>query len=171
MSQRDRLLGRRIPPTPVAIRVGFSREADAAFAAHEAAVRDLEAEQAAQSRSVDLAAAQARVNETQEALAEYQEILQVSPIPPSQYDELIGEHPPTDEQRARHYSWNPDTFGPALLAACIGQELPDSERMSEKDWIAWAAGTASAGHAEYVLLVNTCLEVNDRTLNVHVGKG
>lgn len=168
MSQRDRLLGRRIPPTPVAIRVDFSPEADAAFAAHETAQQERDL---AETRNAGLSEADTRLAETKAALAAYQEILQVSPLPPSLYDELIGEHPPTDEQRAQHYSWNPDTFGPALLAACIGQELPDAERMSEKDWIAWAAGTASAGHAEYVLLVNTCLEVNDRTLNVHVGKG
>lgn len=168
MSQRERMLGRRIPPTPVEIRVGFSPEADAAFAAYKAALQEREL---AEARNAGLDEADALVAETKAALGEYQEVLQVSPIPPSLYDELIGEHPPTDEQRAQHYSWNPDTFGPALLAACIGQELPDTERMSEMDWIAWAAGTASAGHAEYVLLVNTCLEVNDRTLNVHVGKG
>lgn len=167
MSQRDRLLGRRIPPTPVAIRVDFSPEADAAFAEHEKVLRDLET---AESRGADYAAAEALVARSQAALAQYQEVLQLSPIPPSMYDELIGEHPPTDEQRAQNYSWNPDTFGPALLAAAIGQDLPDDERMSEKDWIAWAASSA-VGHAEYVSLVNACLAVNDRTLNIDVGKG
>lgn len=167
MSQRDRLLGRRIPPTPVAIRVDFSPEADTAFAAHEAALRDLET---AESRGVDLDTVQALVAETKTALGLFQEILQVSPIPPSVYDDLIGEHPPTDKQREQSYSWNPDTFGPALLAACIGQDLPADERMSEKDWIDWAS-TPAAGHGEYVSLVNTCLAVNDRTLNLNVGKG
>jgi len=167
MSQRDRLLGRRIPPTPVAIRVDFSLEADAAFAEHEKALRDLET---AEARGADHATAQDLAAETRVALAPFQEVLQVSPIPPSTYDDLIGEHPPTDEQRAQNYSWNPNTFGPALLAACIGQDLPDDARMSEKDWLAWAS-TAAAGHGEYVALVNTCLAVNDRTLNLNVGKG
>jgi len=167
MGQRDRLLGRRIPPTPVAIRVDFGPEADAAFAEHEKALRDLET---AEARGADHATAQALVDETKAALAAYQEILQVSPTPPSVYDDLIGEHPPTDEQREQGYAWSPDTFGPALLAVCIGQDLPPDERMSEKDWLDWAS-TAAASHAEYVLLVNTCLAVNDRTLNVHVGKG
>ena len=102
-------------------------------------------------------------------MAPYQEVLQVSPIPPSQYDELMGEHPPTDAQREAGYIWNPDTFGPAILAACTGQDLPDDERMSEKDWIDWAS-SATSGHAEYILLVNTALAVNDRTLNIQVGK-
>jgi len=167
MSQRDRLLGRRIPPTPVAIRVDFSPDADAAYAEHEAALRDLET---AEARGADHATVQALVDETKAALAPFQEVLQLSPIPPSLYDDLIGEHPPTDEQRAQGYTWNPDTFAPALLAACIGQDLPDDERMSEKDWVALATSSA-VGHAEYVSLVNACLAVNDRTLNVHVGKG
>lgn len=167
MSQRDRLLGRRIPPTPVAIRIDFGPDADAAYAEHESALRDLET---AEARGADYATAKALVDETRAALAPFQEVLQVSPIPPSVYDALIDEHPPTDEQREQGYTWNPDTFGPAMLAACIGQDLAPDERMSEKDWIDWAS-TAAAGHAEYVLLVNTCLAVNDRTLNVHVGKG
>ena len=166
MSQRDRLLGRRVPPTPVTIRVDFSPDADAAYAEHEAALRDLETVAA---RGADPTAAHALVAETKAALAPYQEVLQVSPIPPSQYDELMGEHPPTDAQREAGYIWNPDTFGPAILAACTGQDLPDDERMSEKDWIDWAS-SATSGHAEYILLVNTALAVNDRTLNIQVGK-
>jgi hypothetical protein len=168
MSQRDRLLGRRVPPTPVAIRVDFSPEADAAFAAHEAAVRDL---QTAEFRTADLDGVRDRVAETKAALAPHQELLYVSPIAPSEYDELIGEHPPTDEQRGQGASWNVVTFLPALLAACIGQDLPTAERMSEKDWTDWTT-TASAGvSGELVVLYRTCLRVNDRSPDVHVGKG
>jgi hypothetical protein len=168
MSQRERMLGRRIPPTPVAIRVDFGPDADAAFAAHEAASRDLET---AGSRGADLDAARARVAATKADLDPFQEVLYVSALPPSVYDELIGEHPPTDEQRTRNYQWNPETFAPALLAACIGQELPDEERMSEKDWIDWASLGAASVNGEFVTLVNTCLAVNDRAINVNVGKG
>lgn len=168
MSQRERMLGRRIPPTPVAIRVDFGPDADAAYAAHEEALRDL---QIAETRGADLTTARARVDETKAALADYQEILHISALPPAVYDELIGEHPPTDEQRAKNYQWNPETFAPALLAACIGQDLPDEERMSEKDWIDWTTLTAAAQNGEFVMLVNTCLEVNQRTIDVHVGKG
>jgi hypothetical protein len=167
MSQRERLLGRRVPPTRVAIRVDFSPEADAAFAAHEEAVRDL---RTAEFRTADLEQIRARVAETKAALAQYQEILLVSAVAANEYDELIGAHPPTDKQREDGFVWNPDTFVPALLAACIGQELPEAERMSEKDWIDWTT-TASAGvSGELVALYQACLQVNDRRIDMHVGK-
>ena len=167
MSQRERLLGRRVPPTPVAIRVDFSPAADAAFAAHEEAVRDL---RNAELRTADLEQVRARVAEAKAALEPYQEVLLVSPIAANEYDELIGQHPPTDQQRELGYAWNPDGFVPALLAACIGQELPETERMSEKDWIDWTT-TASAGvSGELVTLYQTCLQINDRSIDVHVGK-
>jgi len=168
MSQRERMLGRRIPPTPVVIRVDFGPDADEAFAAHEAALRDLNF---AESRGADLDAARDRVAETKDNLDPFQEVLYVSALPPAVYDELIGEHPPTDEQRTRNYQWDPQTFAPALLAACIGQELPDEERMSEKDWTDWASISSATVNGEFVTLVNTCLAVNDRAINVNVGKG
>jgi|SRR5690606_586446 len=167
MSLRERLLGRRVPPTPVALRTDFSPEADAAYDEHEAALRALDD---AQTRGVDLDAARARVERAWAALDPFQVELLLTPLPPAVYDELIGDHPPTDEQRAQGYQWNPDTFGPALLAACVGRELPPEERMSEDDWREFARSGA-AGHGEYVVLVNTALAVNDRTVSVHVGKG
>jgi hypothetical protein len=168
MSQRERLLGRRIPPTRVSIRVDFSAEADEAFAAHEEAVRDL---QTAELRTADLEQARTRVAETKAALESYQEVLLVSALAANEYDELIGQHPPTDQQRELGYSWNPDGFVPALLAACIGQELPETERMSEKDWIDWTTTASAAVSGELVTLYRTCLQVNDRSIDVHVGKG
>lgn len=167
MSQRERLLGRRIPPTPVAIRVVFSPEADAAFTAHEEAVRDL---RSAEFRTADLDATRARVAETKAALEPFQEVLHISPLAANEYDELIGEHPPTEEQRAKNFTTNPDGFVPALLAACIGRDLPETERMSEKDWIDWMT-TASAGvSGELMTLYQVCLQVNDRGLDLNVGK-
>lgn len=168
MGQRERLLARRVPPTPVAIRVDFSPEADVAFAAYDEAVRDL---RSAEFRDADLTEARARVASTKAALAPFQEVLFVGPVAPNEYDALLGEHPPTDEQRKDGASWNSDTFPPALLAACIGQDLPEGERMSEKDWLDWMT-TASAGvHGEMFLLFDTCLRANDRSPDLHVGKG
>jgi hypothetical protein len=34
------------------------------------------------------------------------------------YDVLVGMHPPTVEQKKEGASYNPDAFGPALIAAC-----------------------------------------------------
>jgi hypothetical protein len=168
MSQRERLLGRRLPPERVTIRVDFSPEADAAYAAYESALRDLED---AESRSVDLADARARVEEALVALTPFREILVVSPVPPSEYEALIGEHPPTEAQQGLNYRWNPDSFVPALLAACIGQELAPEDRMSEKDWLDWTTSAAIGAAGEVNTLFATCLRVNDRSLDVQVGKG
>ena len=172
MSQRERLLGRRLPPERVTIRVDFSPEADAAYVAYESALRDLEI---AESRSADpdsdLVAARALVDETLTALAPFQEVLVVSPVPPAEYEALIGEHPPTESQQALNYRWNPDSFIPALLAVCIGQDLPPEDRMSEKDWLDWTTTAAAGAAGEVMTLFATCLRVNDRSLDVHVGKG
>jgi hypothetical protein len=168
MSQRERLLARRVPPTRVAIRVDFSPESDVAFAAHEVALRDL---QTAEFRSADLSAARVRVEEARAGLEPFQEVLLVSPLAAHEYEQLVSEHPPTEQQRGKGHAWNTDSFVPALLAACIGQGLPEGERMTEKDWIDWTT-TASAGvSGELVTLFNACLTANDRSPDVQVGKG
>lgn len=168
MSQRERLLGRRIPPTPVAIRVDFSAEADAAYAEHEAASRAL---QMAEFRGADLDAERARVDAAKAAIEPYLEVLLVAPVAPDLHDDLIGAHPPTDEQRKQGAQWDTDTFMPALLAACIGQELPEGERMAEKDWAEWASTASASASGELVTLFQTCVTVNDRSPDVRVGKG
>lgn len=168
MSQRERLLARRIPPERVTIRVDFSAEADEAFAAHESALRDLAEDQA---RGADLVAARARVEEARAALAPFQEVLVVTAMAPAEYEALVGEHPPTDDQQKLSYAWNPESFVPALLAACIGSDLPVEDRMSEKDWIDWITTTSAAAAGELTALYAACLRVNDRAPDLHVGKG
>lgn len=156
MSQRERLLQRRIPASRLPIRVDFSAEADAAFAAHAAAERDL---QSAGFRPL-ADEVHARVEKTKAALAPFVEVLLVSPIPPPVYEQLILEHQPTDANRAQGLIWNPDTFAPALLAACVGQELPEGERMTEKDWIDWLSIPGAGLSGDLIRLFRTCLEVN-----------
>lgn len=34
------------------------------------------------------------------------------------YDDLMAKHPPTGEQKKDNAQYNPETFGPALIAAC-----------------------------------------------------
>ena len=168
MSQRERLLGRRIPPTRITIRVDFSAEADEAYAAFESALRDLES---AESRGADLVAAHTRAEEARAALAPFREVLVISPLAPDKYEELIGEHPATEEQQGRGYAWNPDTFVPALMAACIGQDLPPEDRLSEKDWLDWATTAHTGVAGELMAIYQACLQVNDRSPELHVGKG
>lgn len=140
----------------VEIRVDFSAAADAAFAAHERAVRDLH---------LARPDARARVAETEAALAPFQVVLRAGPITPTAYEELVRAHPPTAEQRVQGQVWDPETFTPALLAACLGQELPEGERMTERDWSDWMS-TAGAASADLVALFRACLQVNDRRVEV-----
>jgi hypothetical protein len=55
------------------------------------------------------------------------------------YDVLVGMHPPTADQKKEGASYNPDTFGPALISACAvspvmtpneAKELWESEEWS-----------------------------------------
>lgn len=148
---------------PVGIRVDFSAVADAAFAAHEQAVQDL---RSATFRAASLDEARARVAETEAALAPFREVLRAGPIAPIAYEELVRAHPPSAEQRAQGQVWDPETFTPALLAACIGQELPEGERMTEQDWADWMSTAGAGVSADLVALFRACLQVNDRRVEV-----
>lgn len=165
MSRRERLRARRLPPTPVTIRTDFGDAADAAFSEVAAASQALlDAHQS----GVPAQAAQQRLDAAQEARAEFVETLQVHPIPPGEYEELIAAHPPTKEQRADGAGWNHTTFAPALLAACVDRGTED--QMSAEDWAAdIKAGVYASG--EVGTLFQTCLNVNDRSPDVQVGKG
>lgn len=160
MSQRDRLLGRRLPPIPVRIRIDYtSPGVEVLFAA-------LASARAATDAATD--AGQARVAAAQAACDPYCEMLLVSGIPPTQYDELVSAHPPTDANRAAGHQWAPE-FVPALLAACIGQDAVDP--MTEKDWAEWMRLPGAAASGEMSMLFQVCLDVNDRSPDVMVGKG
>lgn len=168
MSQRDRLLGRRIPPTTVTLRVDFSPAADAAFVELEQAEHAL---RVAELHAVDPVAARERVEQAKTALDPFLERLTVAPLAADRYEELVGEHPPTDAQRSQRQTWNTVSFVPALLAACIGQDLPEDERMTEKDWAEWASTASASASGELVTLFNACIRANDRSPDVQVGKG
>lgn len=160
MSQRERLLRRRRPPVSVDIRVDFSPEADAAFVAVEQAERELRMAPLPSHRD----AARAKLEEAKTATGLFVETLQVSPIPAPTYEALIAENPPTEDNRARGLIWNPDTFAPALLAACVGQELPESERMTEKDWLDWLSIAGAGLSGDVIRLFQACLQVNGQAL-------
>lgn len=166
MSQRERLLGRRLPPTEVVIRVEFGADAEAADAEHRDATTTVTN---LRLMGVDASEAEVRVAAAREALLPFCEVLQVHPIAADLFEQLVGDHPPTDEQRARGDQWNVNTFAPALLAACIGQDEVDP--MTEKDWREWWTTPRAAAAGELGKLFDTCLQVNDRSPDVQVGKG
>jgi hypothetical protein len=164
MSQRDRLLRRRIPALQVPIRVDFSAESYRAFRAHDDAVQDL---RSATFRTADLDGARARVEEARAALAPFQEILRVSPFPPAAYEALLAAHPPTEADPPGSL-WHTETFVPALLAACVGRDLPEGERMSEQDWADWIATAGAGVIGDLNPLFRAALQVNNPALEMYV---
>lgn len=164
MSQRERLLRRRIPALQVPIRVDFSAESYRAFKAHDEAVQDL---RSATFRTNALDEARARVEETRVALEPFQEVLRVSPLPTATYEALVQAHPPTTADPPGS-AWHTDTFVPALLAACVGQNLPEAERMTEQDWADWIATSGAGVIGDLNPLFRAALQVNNPALEMYV---
>lgn len=54
-------------------------------------------------------------------------------------EELRYKHPPAERHQVEGLAWDPDTFGPALLAACaVDPELTDEEALQV--WQEWSPG-------------------------------
>jgi len=74
-------------------------------------------------------------------------------------DALQAKHQPTPKQKIDGMSWNPDTFAPALVAACLQDPEVSEQEMKE----IWESGEWSAG--ELGTLFNTasqlCMEGMD----------
>lgn len=81
-------------------------------------------------------------------------------IPAHEYDRLISRFPPRGPDKKQGYGYNPDKFGPALVAACcIDPEMTveDATEIWESD--AWNRG-------ERMMLFMTAIEVCTTGLNV-----
>jgi hypothetical protein len=88
------------------------------------------------------------------------------------YDALVDEHQPTPAQRAKAKSlgmgeiaWNPDTFPPALVAACLVTPPLTSDEMQAL-WRddAW-------NQAELNAMLQAAVDVNGSRRTVELGKG
>jgi hypothetical protein len=164
VSRRERLGKRKLPSATVSIRLDpTSTEADDA----REDLRQAEFELRLAEESPDhtrlpalreaVEAAQARVD----AAFEY---FVINAIPAPEFEALIHDHPPTADQRKEGFSWNRESFFPALLAACVeGSE-------SAQDWADMLKdGTFILG--EWTALISTALQLNDRSPDVSLGKG
>lgn len=80
----------------------------------------------------------------------------VTALPALRFDELLAEHPPTDAQRFDGLTFDPETFVPALLAACV------DGGWSAQDWVE----QMRAGTSEVVELFTTVYELNRRIPDV-----
>lgn len=167
MSLRERFQNRQLPTATVALPVDPSGYA-AAERRCEAAVRAL---QVAQARGVeDLTPFRREVDEADRALAEQPTFtVTLRSLSPHEWDELVEEFPPTDEQRKQGMQWNIPEFRPALLAACV--VVPDGERaLSEHEWAALAhSGQIAVGELDllFITAVNLCVSPP----RVSTGKG
>lgn len=82
-------------------------------------------------------------------------------LPPRDYEALICEHPPTDEQMAGTTpdsapQWNRDTFRPALLAACAEGD------MTTEDWAAFLDDHSSRGEGDALFVAALAVNENRR---------
>ena len=87
------------------------------------------------------------------------------------YDDLIRQHPPTDEQQAEakeagvELNFNTETFPPALVAVSL-----EEPKMPVEDVVAmW--NNANWNAAELTALFNAAVEVNSRRVVLDLGKG
>ena len=76
------------------------------------------------------------------------------------YDNLLAEHPPTKEQQKDGNTYNPDSFAPALIAACM-----TTPKITEEDAVKiWVSGEWSRGEVTQLFLA--CIDVCSRGLDV-----
>jgi hypothetical protein len=159
---RDRLRARTLPSVTVSIRLDHSVEADAAEQELEQARLALEF--AIKTQNPDDHEVRVRVGRAEEIYDQYLEHFEVKVIPPALYEQIIAACPPTEEQQAKGFMVNPDTFRPALLAACVSGEL------SESDWLEMES-TGELTPGELATLYQTAKQLNERSPDVMVGKG
>lgn len=78
----------------------------------------------------------------------------VRALPRRQYRELLDDHPPVKDGA----DWNPDTFPPALIAACVVDPEMTVEQAAQI-WEEWEAG-------EMGRLFLECWKLNEQTAGV-----
>jgi len=157
MSLREQLLARGLPETTVPIRKGRIADVKAARERLDEAVRLRD-----KSPGIEEQLEQ-EVRDARAALDALYEDVTVRAIPPADYETLVAEHPPTDEQLDEGMDWNPSTFVPALLAATVDQPW------SEQEWVELcSAGPLALG--EVADLFEAAVKINGRGLDLRWGK-
>lgn len=81
--------------------------------------------------------------------------LSLTALSAREYDELMGEHPPTKTQKEEDGAgYNPDTFAPALIAAVLSEPKLTVEQATE----IWTGKTWNRGELRdlFMACVNLC---------------
>lgn len=147
MGLKDRLASRKRPSTTFLLRVDDDT----------AARRDLATAQALGDDD--------GIADAQAAIAACHEQITITALAPVDMEALLATHPATAEQQAANKSiFNPDTFVPALLAACIDSDIDEG---------AWAEyttkGSLSAGETN--ALFDAAWNINYRVPDSSIPKG
>lgn len=109
MGLKDRLATRQRPSAPYQLRI----DDDAVARAELAAARD--------------AGDESRIVAAQEAVESCYEQVRITALPPSEMEALLAAHPAPESAKVQKI-FNPATFVPALLAACVESDV------TEEDW-------------------------------------
>jgi len=159
VSLRDKLDARGLPETTHPIRTGRVADVKAARERLDEAIRLRD-----KALGIDERLEQ-EVRDARAALDALYEDVVVRALPPVDYEALVAEHPATDEQADDGLLWNPDTFVPALLAACV--DLP----WSAEEWVELCtAGPLALG--EITALFEAAVQINSRAPDLRLlGKG
>lgn len=86
--------------------------------------------------------------------------IKLQAIGSKEYDALLAAHPPTKAQKADGGVFNPDTFGPALLAKSMVDPVVSDEQATEL----WNSDLWSRG--ELSDLFYAAVELNNKGMNV-----
>lgn len=145
MGLKDRLSARRRPTATYSLRIDDDTTARAELGAARAAGDET------------------RIVAAQQAIEACYEQVTLTALPPADLETLIAEHPAPEELRGKSV-FNPATFIPALLAACVDSDV------TEADWAEYiTAGAMTFG--EVTDLYNTVWELNYRVPDPSVPKG
>lgn len=157
MDLRSQLEARGLPETTYPIRKGRVADVKRCREVLDEAIRLRD-----KTDGVDEAREQA-VHDARAALDGCYEDVVVKAIEPGAYEALVAKHPPTEAQADDDLLWDPDTFVPALLAACVDQPW------SESEWVELcSAGPLALG--EVTDLFQTAVAINGRAPDLRLGK-
>lgn len=118
-----------------------------------------------------IAKADAELEAVKQAIEDEGLVLTFKALGRRRFDEIVNEHPVTDEQReadkdkpeAERFSYNPDTFWPALLAETVVSDL------SPEEWREEVLESPEWNGAEVKLVKDHALAVNSQTRVAELG--
>lgn len=122
-------------------------------------------------------AALGKLEEAKAAQAAADVAIELRGLPADVYEDLVGEHPPTEAQRSTGETYNVHRFAPVLIATCCTDPMTPAEAASliggeyleaDGDWSDHVAASLTQGESSF--LFQSAVQVNQNA-RVSVGKG